>query len=722
MKRHLNRILAGLMIGVSIINLVGCSSPSLKGEETGVTTATNQKVPMGRYMEEMIELPTDFKFITYYTTDQNHNLTLYGYNNDDKLIAYILQEGEEWQTKDVAWLRQLEADKNNIIDIVIGEDNRTYVLYTNENMVYKLNRVAEDGTLEERPFEYTAEDGMPSKIRVLANGDVLVHKYYTGVTKYSGVDGTRQTEYEGTEGEFAVVGDQLALVDSQRGGVVFYNLVTGKEEKMISHEEMINKLFSDQEGNLYVVSSSGVNRLAGGGSTWENIIEAGMSSLGKPSSYILDMSADGEGFNAVFRDQQDGYEMIRYTYNPDVPSRPTIEMSVYMLEDNMTIRQAAAEYQSQNPDVMIRLQVGIKQGEATTKADAIRTLNTELLAGKGPDILILDNLPMDSYIDKGVLFDMNAFVEPMVEGGQLLENIIKPYKKENKLYAVPTSFELPMIWGDQELLEAGGSLEDLAEWERTHPNKQVLYSSTPQILIEQFYGASTANWLDDKGQIKEQEFIRFLESIKILSDENAKEILNENDFYEARHFSREYMAYGDTQVHVEALKGFLYMTTPYSFMNHRDNGDFKVLESDGKGVYEASGIIGINANSKNIELAKGIVETALSANVQNVDLGEGLPVNTEAFNQQSDPDAISKSMMAVQMSTAGGRPIEFVEATPEAYKKVAEAGKIVSQPVYKDEVLLQMIIEETKGYFDGTKTAEEAAKAVAQRTKAYLSE
>lgn len=50
---------------------------------------------------------------------------------------------------------------------------------------------------------------------------------------------------------------------------------------------------------------------------------------------------------------------------------------------------------------------GISQDSPITENDAIKTLNTEIKANKGPDIFILDNLPMDSYISQGYLEDIS---------------------------------------------------------------------------------------------------------------------------------------------------------------------------------------------------------------------------------------------------------------------------------------------------------------------------
>lgn len=57
-------------------------------------------------------------------------------------------------------------------------------------------------------------------------------------------------------------------------------------------------------------------------------------------------------------------------------------------------------FQRQNPDVHVVYDVALTGADAVTASDALRTLANELLAGKGPDLLVLDGMPIDSYVEK----------------------------------------------------------------------------------------------------------------------------------------------------------------------------------------------------------------------------------------------------------------------------------------------------------------------------------
>ena len=64
--------------------------------------------------------------------------------------------------------------------------------------------------------------------------------------------------------------------------------------------------------------------------------------------------------------------------------------------------------------------------DGVTRTDALKTLNTEIMAGKGPDILILDGISSETYAEQGMLEDLSGILK---EAG-LLDNIESAYTKE----------------------------------------------------------------------------------------------------------------------------------------------------------------------------------------------------------------------------------------------------------------------------------------------------
>lgn len=78
-------------------------------------------------------------------------------------------------------------------------------------------------------------------------------------------------------------------------------------------------------------------------------------------------------------------------------------LKIYSLKENSMIRSSLAFFRREHTDISINYTVGYTGEDGFSVSDAIRKLNTEIMADEGPDIIVLDNLPVEEYISKGVL-------------------------------------------------------------------------------------------------------------------------------------------------------------------------------------------------------------------------------------------------------------------------------------------------------------------------------
>ena len=67
-------------------------------------------------------------------------------------------------------------------------------------------------------------------------------------------------------------------------------------------------------------------------------------------------------------------------------------------------------------------------------------LNNDILAGKIPDIIVVDtNIKIENYVSKGLLADVGALIAKDEELSQkeFMENVFEAYKVDGKLYCTP---------------------------------------------------------------------------------------------------------------------------------------------------------------------------------------------------------------------------------------------------------------------------------------------
>ncbi|MEG0146050.1 MAG: hypothetical protein RR739_08300, partial [Clostridia bacterium] len=163
-------------------------------------------------------------------------------------------------------------------------------------------------------------------------------------------------------------------------------------------------------------------------------------------------------------------------------------------------------FQLANPDYIVRVVQLLTEDAGATSEDVIRALNAELLSGKGPDVLLLDGMPADAYIQKGVLADLTSVVAPMLSEDVLLPNLIAPFQTGDAIYQVPTRVMLPIMLGNTES----------ATWEQLVSALSGGLTLPPRTLkgyTELFLPANFPAWFDRAGTLDEALFSRYLSDV-----------------------------------------------------------------------------------------------------------------------------------------------------------------------------------------------------------------
>lgn len=214
---------------------------------------------------------------------------------------------------------------------------------------------------------------------------------------------------------------------------------------------------ADEEGNYYYTSQDGIYRLVSGGTLAELVVDdAGTMLTGEDTVPMgLALCPDGS-FLMITGDSR----VYRYYWDADAPAEEnTAALTVWSLENNDTVRAAIEVYEQQNPGLTVTYQVAMEDG-ATTREDALSALNTALLAGSGPDVLILDGLDWQAYRDKGLLADLSEWVDLST----LQSNLVDPFREQEGVFVLPARFSVPVLCGAPEDLAGLDSLDALAEY------------------------------------------------------------------------------------------------------------------------------------------------------------------------------------------------------------------------------------------------------------------
>ncbi len=277
-------------------------------------------------------------------------------------------------------------------------------------------------------------------------------------------------------------------------------------------------LVSGGDDAIYLAGRQGVYRHVLGGSAMEQVIDGNLNILGNPAYQIMDMLvADSDEFLVVLT----GERMARFVYDPNVPSRPEEKLQVWSLEDEPVIRQVVSEYQKENPAVYVEYEIGLT-GNSVTREDAIKNLNTRTMAGKGPDVLVLDNMPMESYMEKGILMDMAPLLESMGDEEAVFPNIVEAFKNDGHVYTTPCRIQLPYIFGkdsDTDKMTGLSSIADEMELMRENdPDAYLMGLPSAKGMMRVFSPACVPAWRTRDGALDNEAVSDFLRQTKRMYD------------------------------------------------------------------------------------------------------------------------------------------------------------------------------------------------------------
>lgn len=183
---------------------------------------------------------------------------------------------------------------------------------------------------------------------------------------------------------------------------------------------------------------------------------------------------------------------MHYRYDKDVKAVPDETLSIYGVSENQTISQAVYTFQSKHPDVRVDYHTAAGNEEIPL-SETIRTLNAELLNGSGADILILDGLPIDSYIEKGILSDISKLGDRLSENGVLMDVIGNTASRDGKIYAVPARIGVPIIFGDEAKAEACKDPDTFHTYLEQNPGER-LFGTTTHVNMPSPWGICNLGW------------------------------------------------------------------------------------------------------------------------------------------------------------------------------------------------------------------------------------
>lgn len=729
--------------------------------------AQEEEAAMGRYLETEVELPEEF-FIRDIVRTNEGSLRIVGTDADGYAVYDSGDGGVTWEKG--AELSDVSGDDyflSMILNPVGGgagillEGPDDGAAQSEADLNCSFVSFDAEGNTQKTPMD----DGIGMILRFSGQGQLLGLSYNSGVSVLDAVTGAvNSTITSGTVDMIGTCGNEALLLGESE--LLRYDMTTG--EPIVRDDALDEALYAqggsymmattlgasivmteDEEGRLCYSTRSGIFSHMMGGSVVEQVVDGKLGSFSDPNVLFLGMAVLNQNFYVAVANGAKT-QLLRYEYDADVPSTPQKELNVYSLRESDAVRQAAVLFQKKYPDVYVNYKIGMTGDDGVTASDALRTLNTDILAGNGPDVLILDEMSVDTYVRQGLLTDLSDIVSEIQGSEGILENVARVYESDGMLPVVPAKFGMLVAAGDPEMIASVDGFDSLAD---LAAQAGVLASYDAVSMGEILYRNCAGSWKNEDRTINQEklsEFIRGVNTIVRAYRENASEKTLEkmegyqNGLYANWLMMDNYSSVGaddismgiisllsDTKVKLGSLNSTMAYAGLCSVNQKTGACKTNLLSTQQSDVFIPHCVMGILNTAKEQESARDFVQYMLSYEGQMQNRNTGFSVNVKALEEEiytntyGIADEGGYTISSSEIDEDGmivDVELTYIWPSQEELDALYEMAKQVSVAADLERVQHDVIIGELERCISGEIGEDEAINTIMQKMNLYLAE
>ena len=405
------------------------------------------------------------------------------------------------------------------------------------------------------------------------------------------------------------------------------------------------------------------------------------------------------------------------------------EIIIAFGQNHKGLQKTIGRFNRQNDKYHISIMLP-RDGESTLRY--LDRIQMEISAGRGPDILSDDFLgDVSGYIDNGYFANLEGIV---TDEKDYLQVVLEGGKRNDVLYGMPYDFQLQFASYSTDMTHGRMSwtLSDLMEAVRESDAK-ILQYGCDGIAIVLWYGLydndnkQYIDWENRASHLTEEPFLELLEFAKKYADEEDRSL----GMPEEGEMLRTGKAFATVTVmhDLQNLNGL-----DAAFGGKAANIGFPRI--NGNGIYAISRYLYVNNASKqkagvteflqflmSVEEQRRYIMFSLTEAESYIGYKPYLPVSLEAMQNlimtETNVDTHSKIYY-----TSDIRGVAYSEESLDA-TQVAEVNWMLQHAmpnIWNAEQIKDMVAEELQPYFDGERTAQEAARILDNRVQLYLDE
>lgn len=403
--------------------------------------------------------------------------------------------------------------------------------------------------------------------------------------------------------------------------------------------------------------------------------------------------------------------------------RMIITVGAMYLDD--TIKKQAMEFNKNNKEYQIELK------EYSNEEDPVAKMNADIIAGNVPDVIALNSLPYEQYIEKGMLEELTPYFEKdeEISTDDILDSVLEAMKIDDKIYYIAPDFGISTIIARTSDVgnETGwtfNELERLLE-EKGDAARPFYYENKSAMLYPFLMNGlgDYINWktgecnfnsqdfkdilelCNNKGNDKEEEY-NFSEMLSLIHDKKVLFMEGKVNFEEVQLYKKvfgeeiNYIGYPGNENQGSYFQ-FDNQLAIYSKSKVKD-GAWEFIRSFMKKEYQ--GKIGNLQNTPTRKDCFAMKVKAITTTEEYID----------ELGQEVAP--IDYNLMYNDLEVAL-KPFSQEEA--EMFTNLVNSTNKVSA---YDEAMMKIVQEEAKAYFAGQKSLDEAVDIIQNRITTYVNE
>lgn len=589
-----------------------------------------------------------------------------------------------------------EEDSSYIQYMVVDKDNNIY-LCNGQSKIWVLNK---DG---QQIFTVDLNDNWVQGMGVTKEGQAVYMSWDTGAqgaalsvidAAAKGVSKTCTKNVPNSYGDGSITaGVSGGLLISGENGVIEYNTETE------TATELFNFLDSD------------INR--------ENVRFIKALEDGRIFTVVIDYSSDENKTEAAILTKKKTSEV----YQKEI-------LTLGALYTDSATMSTVIKFNKTNEKYRITLKTYDTSGDW----EAARTqFNNDVMAGNGADIFDLSSLNLTLLATKGLVEDLGPYLDndPDINREDYFQSVLNAYTIDGKLCTIPNTFYIQTLLGKASQVgdTPGWTIDDLINLVESSPEGTEVLGYANKLSILQtcmmFSANNYVNWETGECKFNTDDFIKLLEFANTFPSEFQYDEETPSEAQKIRDGKQLLMSAGFSSIE-DYQRYELIFEEPMTAIGYPNPA------GNNGSVISGSTSFAINAKSKYKEGAWEFIKSMIGPsyyenNKNSIWSFPTLISSYEELNKKyTEPETYEDGNEGMALAASSyymdGMEIELGVTTKEQEAAVTDLINNCSFTYNYDEQLMNIINEEVAPFFEGQKSAGEAADIIQSRVKIYVNE